>query len=142
MTPKQKSIFELISKYASSRGCEYLEMDVDPWNYTPYNGRSVGCGTEEYEKKEKMPFDKECSYHFYWIRVNNREKFMKKMYEKGIETGIHYKPVHKMSLYKSKIKLPITEQVANQIVSIPTHPNLTNSEVDKIIHTVNDLYDC
>jgi hypothetical protein len=57
MTPKQKSIFELISKYASSRGCEYLEMDVDPWNYTPYNGRSVGCGTEEYEKKEKMPFD-------------------------------------------------------------------------------------
>ena len=51
---------------------------------------------------------------------------MKKMYEKGIETGIHYNPVHKMSLYKSKIKLPITEQVANQIVSIPTHPNLTN----------------
>jgi dTDP-4-amino-4,6-dideoxygalactose transaminase len=47
-----------------------------------------------------------------------------------------------MSLYKSKIKLPITEQVANQIVSIPTHPNLTNLEIDKIIHAVNDLYDC
>ena len=71
----------------------------------------------------------------------NREKFMKKMYEKGIETGIHYNPVHKMSHYKSKIKLPITEQVANEIVSIPTHPNLTNSEVDKIIHAVNNLYD-
>ena len=90
----------------------------------------------------KMPYSEDCVYHFYWIKVKNREKFMKKMYEKGIETGIHYNPVHKMSLYKSKIKLPITEQVANQIVSIPTHPNLTNSEVDKIIHTVNDLYDC
>jgi dTDP-4-amino-4,6-dideoxygalactose transaminase len=90
----------------------------------------------------KMPYSENCVYHFYWIRVKNREKFMKKMYEKGIETGIHYNPVHKMSLYKSKIKLPITEQVANQIVSIPTHPNLTNSEVDKIIHAVNDLYDC
>jgi hypothetical protein len=57
MTPKQKSIFELISKYASSRGCEYLEMDVDPWNYTPYNGRNFGCGTEKHENPEKLPFD-------------------------------------------------------------------------------------
>jgi dTDP-4-amino-4,6-dideoxygalactose transaminase len=43
--------------------------------------------------------------------------------------------------YKSKIKLPITEQVTKEIVSIPTHPNLTNSEIEKIIHTVNYLYD-
>jgi dTDP-4-amino-4,6-dideoxygalactose transaminase len=43
--------------------------------------------------------------------------------------------------YKSKIKLPITEQVTKEIVSIPTHTNLTNSEIDKKIHTVNDLYD-
>ena len=90
----------------------------------------------------KMPYSEDCVYHFYWIKVKNREKFMKKMYEKGIETGIHYNPVHKMSYYKSKMKLPITEQVTNQIVSIPTHPNLTNSQVDKIIHAVNNLYDC
>ena len=57
MTPKQKSIFELVSKYASSRGCEYLEMDVDPWNHTPYNGRNFGCGTEKHENPEKLPFD-------------------------------------------------------------------------------------
>ena len=47
-----------------------------------------------------------------------------------------------MMHYKSKIKLLITEQVTSKIVSVSTHPNLTNSEVDKIIHTVNDLYDC
>ncbi len=57
MTDKQKSIFELVSKYAQSRGCEYIEIDIVPWTREPYNGRSVGCGTEEYEKKEKMPFD-------------------------------------------------------------------------------------
>ena len=44
--------------------------------------------------------------------------------------------------YKSKIKLPITEQVTKEIVSIPTHPNLTNSKIDKKIHAVNDLYNC
>jgi hypothetical protein len=57
MTPKQKSIFELVSKYVSSRGCEYLEMDVDPWNFTPYNGRNFGCGIEKHETPQKLPFD-------------------------------------------------------------------------------------
>lgn len=57
MTPKQKSIFELIGKYVSSRGCEYLEIDIDPWNYEPYNGRNFGCGNNDYEQKEKLPFD-------------------------------------------------------------------------------------
>lgn len=57
MTPKQKSIFELVSKYVSSRGCEYLEIDVDPWNFTPYNGRNFGCGTQAYENTQKLPFD-------------------------------------------------------------------------------------
>ncbi len=42
-----------------------------------------------------MPFNEASSYHLFWICVKNRKKFMKKMSENGIETGIHYKPVHK-----------------------------------------------
>ena len=57
MTDKQKAIFELVSKYTSSRGCEYLEIDVDPWNNMPYNGRNFGCGTEKHETRDKLPFD-------------------------------------------------------------------------------------
>ena len=57
MTDKQKAIFDLISKYVQSRGCEYLEIDVDPWTNTPYNGRNFGCGTEEHETRDKLPFD-------------------------------------------------------------------------------------
>jgi len=57
MTDKQKAIFELVSKYTSSRGCEYLEIDVDPWNNMPYNGRNFGCGTEKHETQDKLPFD-------------------------------------------------------------------------------------
>lgn len=57
MTDKQKSIFSLISKYVSSRGCEYLEIDVDPYEFTPYNGRNFGCGIDKSERQEKLPFD-------------------------------------------------------------------------------------
>ena len=87
----------------------------------------------------KMPFDKECSYHFYWIQVKNRNKFMKKMTEYGIETGIHYKPIHEMTFYKNSTKLPITEQVGKQIVSLPIHPNLTDNDVNKIIKLTNQF---
>ena len=89
--------------------------------------------------EEKMPYDKDCSYHLYWILVKNRKKFMKKMLKFGIETGIHYKPIHNMKMYKINKKLPITEKIGKQIVSIPIHPNLGEQDTDKIIKKINEF---
>jgi len=91
----------------------------------------------EISLEDKMPFDNNCSYHFYWIRVKNRKKFREQLLKKGIETGIHYKPIHTFSFYKSKNYLPITENISKEIVSLPTHPNLTESNIDHIIKIVN-----
>ncbi len=96
--------------------------------------------SKEIDIENKMFFSNDCSYHFYWIRVKNRKKFMKKMLENGIETGIHYRPVHKMSYFQNGIKLPITEKISEEIVTIPTHPNLSKINIDKIINTINKLY--
>ncbi|MFN3655146.1 MAG: DegT/DnrJ/EryC1/StrS family aminotransferase [Candidatus Nitrosotenuis sp.] len=92
---------------------------------------------KEIQAEHKMPFNQECSYHFYWIMVKDRQKFMKKMHQNGIESGIHYKPIHKMSFYKNSIMLPVTENISNKIVSIPIHPNLSQSDISKIIKYVN-----
>lgn len=91
----------------------------------------------EIKIQEKMAFNEECSYHLYWIRVKNREEFMKKMTQNGIETGIHYIPLHKTTYYRSKKTLPITEKVCKEIVSIPMHANLSKTQVDKIIACTN-----
>lgn len=93
--------------------------------------------SEKIQSKIKMPFNENCSYHFYWIKVKNRDYFMKQMLENGVETGIHYKPIHKMSFYKRKTNLPTTEETGKNIVSLPTHPNLTNQDIDKIIMLTN-----
>jgi perosamine synthetase len=92
---------------------------------------------EEIYLEKKMPFDLNSSYHFYWIRVKNRSKFMREMYENGVETGVHYKPIHMMNLYKTKVTLPITENIGKEIVSLPTHPNLSKENVTKIIKLIN-----
>lgn len=94
---------------------------------------------QEINLEEKMPFDKNSCYHFYWILVKNRDKFRKKMLDSGIETGTHYTPIHKFSMYRSNQKLPITERVAKSIVSIPTHPNLSDSDVKHVIETINEF---
>ena len=86
-----------------------------------------------------MPFNENCSYHLYWILVKNRQKFREKLFKKGIETGTHYKPIHLMKMYKGGNALPITESVGKQIVTIPIHPNLKKSEIEKIIKIVNDF---
>ena len=84
-----------------------------------------------------MPFSKDCSYHIFWIIVKDRDNFIKKMQQNNIETGIHYLPIHKMKFYNSKAKLPVTEKVAKNIVSLPIHPNLTDDDIDKIIKSTN-----
>jgi perosamine synthetase len=93
--------------------------------------------SDELKLENKMPFNKDCSYHFYWIRVKNRKNFMDNLLKKNIETGIHYKPIHTMKYYKTKKHLPITEQIGKEIVSLPTHPNLTNANISYIIKYVN-----
>ena len=88
--------------------------------------------------KSKMQFNENCSYHLYWILVKNRKKFRQKLLKNGIETGTHYKPIHLMKMYRDNISLPITESIGKQIVTIPIHPNLKKSEIEKIIRLVNN----
>ncbi len=85
----------------------------------------------------KMPFDHNCSYHFFWLMVKKRDNFRKNMKNAGIETGIHYKPIHHMSMYKNLKSLPITDNANKEIVSIPTHPNLSEKDIEYIITNVN-----
>ena len=87
----------------------------------------------------KMEYNDSCSYHLYWICVKNRNKFMKKMLTAGIETGIHYKPIHQMSMYSKKQKLESTDKISKEIVSIPIHQNLSDNDTDRIIKTINEI---
>lgn len=93
----------------------------------------------ELKVSEKMPITHSCSYHLYWIMVSIRKEFMKKMADRGIETGSHYSPVHMMSYYNSKCHLPITEKISKKIVTLPMHPNLTDNDLNFIIKSVNSL---
>ena len=93
--------------------------------------------SQEIELESMMPFDDHCSYHFFWVRVKSRQKFRKLMNGFGIETGTHYKPVHSMTLFNQKNQLPNTELIGKEIVTIPTHPGLSQDDIDFVIKKIN-----
>lgn len=79
--------------------------------------------------------DKDCqsSWHIYHIKYDKRDELSRHLDASGIQTGVHYKPIHLYSCYGNTPSLPVAEKVFKRILSLPMHPNLTNSDVEMII---------
>ncbi|NJE54443.1 DegT/DnrJ/EryC1/StrS aminotransferase family protein [Thermococcus sp. 21S9] len=89
------------------------------------------------------PSEKEWAkhvYHLYVIRHKNRDKLQQYLSEKGIKTQIHYPvPVHLQKAYLElgyRVRLPITERISSEVLSLPMYPWLSNGEVESIANTV------
>ena len=79
-------------------------------------------------------------WHQYVVRTIYRDAFMQYMRENGIATGIHYPiPPHKQLAYKeyNNLLLPITEQLAGEVVSLPIAPYLTDDDIRYIAEVIN-----
>ena len=81
-------------------------------------------------------------FHLYVVRTNFREKLKSYLHKKGIGTMIHYPiPPHKQKIFSKyrNMNLPITEQIHNQVLSLPCHPWLKDEEQDIIIEHCNNF---
>jgi len=81
-------------------------------------------------------------YHLFVVRVKNnkRKKFLNYLKKNNIYAGIHYPlPNHKQKPFIKycKKKLPVTEKICKEIVSIPNFPLLKLKEINKIIKVIN-----
>ena len=81
-------------------------------------------------------------WHQYVIRVENREEFRKFLSENGVQTDIHYAtPPHLQPCY-SDLKcdsLPIAEQLANEVVSLPIAHPITVDDAIEISNIINNF---
>lgn len=80
-------------------------------------------------------------WHLFVIRVKNRENFQKYLKNLGINTLIHYPTaIHKQIAYNeySSYKLPISEEIASQVVSLPLFYGMTDEQIDYVINAINN----
>lgn len=79
-------------------------------------------------------------YYVYVIRHENRDKLEEYLEKNGIQTLIHYPiPVHKQKAYTDlgfAAKLPETEKICNEILSLPMHPWLKEDEINLIANVI------
>ena len=81
-------------------------------------------------------------WHVFAVTCKERDRLDKWLTDNGIQTNIHYPtPPHKQGAYVEldKLRLPITEAMHREILSLPISPVLTTEEVDTIISTVNSF---
>lgn len=81
-------------------------------------------------------------YHQYTIRVPERDRFVERLREEGVGTGIYYPvPVHRQRAYADlgygDQQFPVSERLSADVVSIPVHPGLSDDDVERVIEVVN-----
>jgi dTDP-4-amino-4,6-dideoxygalactose transaminase len=75
---------------------------------------------------------------------SDRSRFMTEMKNLGIQTSIHYPPIHRFSYYQTHLQqaspaLPITEEAGRRLVTLPLHPLLTAAEVDEVCQAIQEI---
>jgi perosamine synthetase len=87
-------------------------------------------------------------YHQYVVRVTeecdvNREELIRQLTNAGIGTAVHYPaPVHRQPVYQKEYgdcSLPISEQLSEEVLSLPVHPGLTRPMLKRICDAVNGV---
>ena len=90
------------------------------------------------------------NFHLYVLRFDfkniglSRAQLMAELRNKGIQTQVHYIPVHTQPFYKENFQTklgdcPVAEQYYEQCLSIPLHPQLSAIDVEKVISSVKRI---
>ena len=92
-----------------------------------------------------VPEGRRHVFHQYTVRVldGRRDAVLDGLKERGIGTGVYYPvPVHQQRFYKDmgyNLTLPEAERAAQEVLSLPIHPGLSNADLQTIVDAVNEL---
>lgn len=90
----------------------------------------------------EKPFAKHA-YHLYVIKGKKRGYLRKKLWESRIQAQIHYPiPVHRQNAYlnlNNNSSLPVTDDICNEILSLPLHPWMDYKDILKVTDCLRDI---
>jgi perosamine synthetase len=88
-------------------------------------------------------------FHLYTVKIPESEKgvarnrLFKKLADAGVQSSVHYTPLHLMSFYKQFLNksdsFHVAEKIYNQILSLPLYPTLTKKEVLQITNKITEF---
>lgn len=87
----------------------------------------------------------EAVKHLFVIKAENRNQLKKYLYNKGIETLIHYpNPIHLLPAFSylnyKKGDFKMAEKLSQEILSLPFHPYLSKANIDYVLDNIKSFY--
>jgi len=81
-------------------------------------------------------------YQNYVIRTEQRDKLVAHLQKSGIEVLVSWRvPMHKQkTLGLDRFKLPMTERISAEVISLPMYPELTDEEVEFVMEAVKNFF--
>jgi dTDP-4-amino-4,6-dideoxygalactose transaminase len=81
----------------------------------------------------------------YYIRVPEarRDGLRAHLKERGVDTGIHWQPGHRFTLFKDcrRGDLSVTDRVGNEILSLPLHSMMSRATLDRVIGGITSFFE-
>jgi len=90
------------------------------------------------------PYDHGHAWHLFVVKIKSMERrhFMEALAERNIGYGFHFPACHTLSYVKRRFgttHLPVTEDVAEKIVSLPLYPGMDGLQVQRVIEAVREI---
>lgn len=85
------------------------------------------------------------SYHIFPLLLPeglDRQRFMESMRQRGVQTSIHYPPIHRFTYYHQRyggLSLPLTENIAAREVTLPLYPTMRDEEVEWVLSSMAEV---
>jgi dTDP-4-amino-4,6-dideoxygalactose transaminase len=90
-----------------------------------------------------IPADEKAHvWHLFVIRSAQRNRLQEYLAEKGIQTQIHYPvPPYRQEAYGeyNHLSFPVTEQIHDEVLSLPISPVMTDEEINKVVEAINSF---
>lgn len=132
---------------AAAIGREQLKK-LDRWNEARRRNASLLdeglAGTPGVRTPRERPGHRHV-YHQYTILVEgDRDRFQSRLRELGVGSAVHYAvPVHRQPLYEQlgygSVSMPVAEHAAEHVLSLPVHPALSESDLERIVESVRKV---
>ena len=79
--------------------------------------------------------------YIFWIQAERRNELANYLKDNGIFTTFRYYPNHLTELYKTKYKLPVTEDLVQNVLCLPCHKNLSKNQVKYVCNKIRSFYE-
>jgi dTDP-4-amino-4,6-dideoxygalactose transaminase len=81
-------------------------------------------------------------FHLYVVRTRERDRMCEALNAAGVGTAIHYPtPPHRQGAYRGLVRgpLPVAERLADEVLSLPLHPALSDSDVARVAEVLRGV---